>query len=113
MPNRYPAQQEKVPRRRHAPEALPGGTTGGGGGRGLVVLWRLGLGAGDAGIGLILSLHPIHFGINLFKTLKYMSVCLSHMGQFNVKIAIASRRGNPFRRQVGRNFIQAETEDTR
>jgi hypothetical protein len=32
-PNRYPAQQEKVPRRRHAPGALPGGATGGGGGR--------------------------------------------------------------------------------
>jgi hypothetical protein len=48
MPNRYLAQQEKVPRRRHAPGALPGGATGGGGGRELVVLWRLGLGAGGA-----------------------------------------------------------------
>jgi hypothetical protein len=48
MPNRYPAQQEKVPRHRHAPGALPGGAIGGGGGRGLVVLWWLGLGAGGA-----------------------------------------------------------------
>jgi hypothetical protein len=47
-PNRYPAQQEKVPHRRHVPGALPGGATGGGGGRGLVVLWRLGLEAGGA-----------------------------------------------------------------
>jgi hypothetical protein len=67
----------------------------------------------QAGIGLIPSLYPIHFGINLYKTLKYMSALLSHMGQPNVKIAIVLRPGNPFRRQVGRNFIQTKIEETR
>jgi hypothetical protein len=67
----------------------------------------------QAGTGLIPSLHPIYFGINLYKTLKYISALLSHMGQPNVKVAIALRPGNPFRRQVGRNFIQTKTEETR
>jgi hypothetical protein len=47
--NRYPAQLEKAPRCRHAPEALPGGATGGGGGRvGGVVAARVRGGRGSA-----------------------------------------------------------------
>jgi hypothetical protein len=94
-PNRYLAQQEKVPRRRHAPGALPGGATGGSSGRGLVVLWRLGLGAGGAESnstsilstpGLILKRHSL-MDLSFIGTfyLNFILVLLKEQPHFHLK----------------------------